>query len=53
MGGAVSTGRDNDELVDNLIDASYITTKQTEKIFRAVDRGHYYPAEHRSTAYKV
>lgn len=53
MGGAVSSGRDNDELVDNLIDASYITTKQTEKVFRAVDRGRYYPEEYRCAAYKV
>lgn len=53
MGGAVSSGRDNDELIDNLIDADYIKTKQTENIFRAVDRGNYYVPEQRSAAYKV
>ncbi|KAK3091982.1 hypothetical protein FSP39_024194 [Pinctada imbricata] len=52
MGGAVSTGEDNDELVDNLKEADYIKTPLIEKVFRAVDRAHYYLPEHRSSAYK-
>ena len=47
MGGAVSTGEDNEELVDNLVDADYIKTSIVEKVFRAVDRAHYYLPEHR------
>lgn len=52
MGGAVSTGDDNDELIDNLVDADYIKTPLTERIFRAVDRADYYLPEHRDSAYK-
>ncbi|KAK7495927.1 hypothetical protein BaRGS_00012917 [Batillaria attramentaria] len=52
MGGAVSTGDDNDELIDNLVDADYIKTPQTERIFRAVDRADYYLPDHREGAYK-
>jgi len=52
MGGAVSTGEDNDELVDNLVDADYIKTPLVERVFRAVDRANYYLPEHRDSAYK-
>ena len=46
MGGAVSRGEDNDELID------YIKTPLVEKVFRAVDRAHYYTEEHKGSAYK-
>ena len=53
MGSTVSSGRDNDELIDNLIDSDLITTKQTENVFRAVDRGNYLLPSHRKAAYQV
>eukprot|EP00058_Branchiostoma_floridae_P011831 XP_002597319.1 hypothetical protein BRAFLDRAFT_203567 [Branchiostoma floridae] len=52
MGGAVSAGEDNEELVDNLKEADYIKTKKVEEVFRAIDRGDYYLEEHRDNAYK-
>ncbi|KAL3869480.1 hypothetical protein ACJMK2_042157 [Sinanodonta woodiana] len=52
MGGAVSTGEDNDDLVDNLLSAEYIKTPLIEKVFRAVDRADYYLPEQRNSAYK-
>uniref|UniRef100_A0A0B7BAD7 SOCS box domain-containing protein n=1 Tax=Arion vulgaris TaxID=1028688 RepID=A0A0B7BAD7_9EUPU len=52
MGGAVSSGQDNDELIDNLRDAGYIKTLQVERVFRIVDRAHYYLAECTDSAYK-
>lgn len=52
MGGAVSTGEDNDELVDNLVEADYIKSEHVERAFRAVDRANYYLPEHRGNAYK-
>jgi protein-L-isoaspartate O-methyltransferase len=42
MGGAVSAGEDNDELIDNLVEADYIKSVRVESIFRAVDRANYY-----------
>ncbi|KAJ6634457.1 hypothetical protein lerEdw1_014019 [Lerista edwardsae] len=39
MGGAVSAGEDNDDLIDNLKDAQYIRTERVEQAFRAIDRG--------------
>lgn len=52
MGGAVSTGNDNDDLVDNLVDADYIKSPGVEKVFRAVDRANYYLPGHTENAYK-
>ena len=52
MGGAVSSGETNDELIDNLADGNYISTDSVERAFRAVDRGHYYLKNHRDAAYK-
>ncbi|KAH9504145.1 Protein-L-isoaspartate O-methyltransferase domain-containing protein 1 [Bulinus truncatus] len=52
MGGAVSSGQDNDELIDNLKDAEYIKTEEVERVFRIVDRAHYYLKECRENAYK-
>ena len=51
MGGAVSAGADNDELIDNLLEADYITSSEVEKVFRAVDRAHYFSAEYKQRAY--
>eukprot|EP00794_Sanderia_malayensis_P004698 gene4698-5313_t len=52
MGGAVSAGQDNDELVTNLCQASYIKSAQIEKVFRIVDRGDYFPGDYPEDAYK-
>lgn len=52
MGGAVSTGEDNDDLIDNLVAAEYIKNPLVEKVFRAVDRAEYYLPESRDTAYR-
>ena len=52
MGGAVSAGEDNDELIDNLVEADYIKSPYIEKVFRAVDRADYYLPDHRESAYK-
>ena len=52
MGGAVSAGENNDELIDNLVEADYIKTPLIEKVFRAVDRAEYYLPDHRESAYK-
>lgn len=52
MGGSVSAGRSNDELVDNLIDAGLIKSQQVERVFRAVDRGIFYLPECRESAYR-
>nr|XP_039252555.1 protein-L-isoaspartate O-methyltransferase domain-containing protein 1-like isoform X1 [Styela clava] len=51
MGGAVSAGEDNDNLVENLVTAKYIRTSRLVEIFRAVDRGHYYLKGQRNSAY--
>lgn len=39
MGGVVSAGENNEELVDNLCEAEYITSPEVETVFRKVDRG--------------
>ena len=48
----MSAGEDNDELVDNLVGAEYIKTKDIEAIFRAVDRGDYYTTGFKENAYR-
>ena len=48
----MSSGENNDELVDNLVEAEYIKSVVVEKIFRAVDRADYYLLEHREAAYR-
>lgn len=53
MGGAVSAGEDNDDLIDNLKEAYYIRTDLVERAFRAIDRADYYLDEYRDNAYKV
>ena len=52
MGGAVSAGQNNEELVTNLCEANYIKTKKTENVFRIVDRGEYFPGDYPEDAYK-
>lgn len=52
MGSAVSMGVNNDDLIDNLLEADYIQTSLVEHVFRAVDRGHYFLPEARGEAYK-
>ena len=52
MGGAVSSGENNDALVDNLIRANYIKSPDVERVFRAVDRAFYYTDGEKSLAYK-
>ncbi|KAM3839372.1 protein-L-isoaspartate O-methyltransferase domain-containing protein 2 isoform 1-T2 [Vipera latastei] len=52
MGGAVSAGEDNDELIDNLKEAQYIRSELVEEAFRAVDRADYYLEEFKENAYK-
>eukprot|EP00112_Aurelia_sp_Birch-Aquarium-sp1_P024495 Seg779.2 transcript_id=Seg779.2/GoldUCD/mRNA.D3Y31 product="Protein-L-isoaspartate O-methyltransferase domain-containing protein 1" protein_id=Seg779.2/GoldUCD/D3Y31 len=52
MGGAVSAGQDNDELVSNLTEANYIKTREVEQVFRLVDRGAYFPGDYSEDAYK-
>ncbi|XP_009959946.1 PREDICTED: protein-L-isoaspartate O-methyltransferase domain-containing protein 2 isoform X2 [Leptosomus discolor] len=52
MGGAVSAGEDNDELIDNLKEAQYIRTELVEQAFRAIDRADYYLEEFKDNAYK-
>ncbi|XP_042159857.1 protein-L-isoaspartate O-methyltransferase domain-containing protein 2a isoform X1 [Oncorhynchus tshawytscha] len=52
MGGAVSAGEDNDELIDNLKQAQYIRSDLVEQAFRAIDRADYYLEEFRDSAYK-
>ncbi|CAH0718689.1 unnamed protein product, partial [Brenthis ino] len=52
MGGAVSSGRDNNELIDNLMSGNYIRSQRVEKVFRALDRADYMTPEARDQAYK-
>jgi protein-L-isoaspartate O-methyltransferase len=52
MGGSVSSGRNNDELIDNLIEGGLIKSQQVEKVFRAVDRSIFYLPDHKDCAYK-
>lgn len=51
MGVAPSTGNNNDELIDCLVDSNYIRFRSSELAFRLVDRGDYFPAEKRDKAY--
>ncbi|KAJ2952431.1 hypothetical protein O0L34_g6736 [Tuta absoluta] len=52
MGGAVSSGRNNTELIDNLMGGNYIRSRDVERAFRALDRGDYMTPEARDQAYK-
>lgn len=52
MGGEHSVGQDNDDLIDKLKEKDYIRTVEVERVFRMVDRAHYYLEENRKTAYE-
>ncbi|KAG8200214.1 hypothetical protein JTE90_024993 [Oedothorax gibbosus] len=52
MGGTVSTGTTNDELIDHLVEAEFIKTPMIQRVFRAVDRANYYIASQKQNAYK-
>lgn len=52
MGGIVPKGENNDELIDHLVEANYITKKEVEEVFRAVDRGDFFPGEFVEDAYR-
>eukprot|EP00118_Oscarella_pearsei_P003999 m.16591 g.16591 ORF g.16591 m.16591 type:complete len:392 (+) comp27027_c0_seq1:99-1274(+) len=52
MGGAVSRGIDNDDLVENLKRDDYIVTPAVEHAFRLVDRGDFFLPEDRENAYE-
>ena len=52
MGGVVPKGKNNDELVDNLIEAKYLSDPRICRIFRQVDRGDFYPGEFYEDAYR-
>ncbi|CAH0394248.1 unnamed protein product [Bemisia tabaci] len=42
MGGSISTGANNDELVDNLLEVGRIKSELVERISRSVDRAFYF-----------
>lgn len=48
----MSSGRNNDDLIDNLLEADYIKCSLIARVFRAVDRAEYFLPEARSNAYK-
>ncbi|GIY81805.1 protein-L-isoaspartate O-methyltransferase domain-containing protein 2 [Caerostris darwini] len=52
MGGSVSAGKTNDELIDHLVEAEFIKTPLIQRVFRAVDRGNYYVPNQKQNAYK-
>ncbi|GFQ67036.1 protein-L-isoaspartate O-methyltransferase domain-containing protein 2 [Trichonephila clavata] len=52
MGGSVSAGKSNDELIDRLVEAEFIKTPLIQRVFRAVDRGDYYAPNQKQNAYK-
>uniref|UniRef100_A0A914I3E2 Protein-L-isoaspartate O-methyltransferase domain-containing protein 1 n=1 Tax=Globodera rostochiensis TaxID=31243 RepID=A0A914I3E2_GLORO len=52
MGLTASVGKDNDELVDNLVLNDSVKTERIEKIMRLVDRGKFLPDTERENAYK-
>jgi protein-L-isoaspartate O-methyltransferase len=52
MGGSVSSGRTNDELIDNLVESNLIRTHLIERVFRCIDRGLYYLPNSKESAYR-
>ena len=52
MGGAVSSGMHNDDLVDKLKNADFIRSPMVERVLRAVDRGDYMLPQSRFQAYR-
>ncbi|XP_065320043.1 protein-L-isoaspartate O-methyltransferase domain-containing protein 1-like isoform X2 [Gordionus sp. m RMFG-2023] len=51
MGGAVSAGKNNDELIDNLVKAKFIRNFNIEEAFRIVDRSYFFPKDFVNNAY--
>jgi protein-L-isoaspartate(D-aspartate) O-methyltransferase len=52
MGGSVSSGRNNDELIDHLVESGFIKSHIVERVFRAVDRGLFYLPKFKQYAYR-
>ncbi|XP_046594992.1 protein-L-isoaspartate O-methyltransferase domain-containing protein 1 [Neodiprion lecontei] len=52
MGGALTIGQSNDDLVEYLLETGYIRRKEIEVVFRAVDRASYLLPSHQESAYK-
>ncbi|XP_044758102.1 protein-L-isoaspartate O-methyltransferase domain-containing protein 1-like isoform X2 [Coccinella septempunctata] len=52
MGGIVSTGKSNEDLIDNLVQVDYIKSSCAEIAFRAVDRAEYFLPDSRGNAYQ-
>ncbi|XP_055350509.1 protein-L-isoaspartate O-methyltransferase domain-containing protein 2-like [Paramacrobiotus metropolitanus] len=52
MGGAVSTGVDNDDLIDNLFENNNLKTDKVVRVFRSVDRAMYFLPDSKSIAYR-
>ena len=52
MGGVVPKGENNDELIDNLVEAKIITDENVIKVLRQVDRKVFIPVTHLEDAYK-
>ncbi len=52
MGGSVSSGQNNDELIDNLVEGGLIKSPLIERIFRCTDRGDFFLPEAKDRAYR-
>lgn len=52
MGGSVSSGQNNDELIDNLVEGSLIKTNNIERVFRCIDRGLFFLPDFKERAYR-
>ena len=52
MGGTVSSGKNNDELIDNLIESGLIKSQLVELVFRAVDRSIFYLPNFKEAAFR-
>lgn len=52
MGGSVSSGQNNDELIDNLVEGGLIKSNQIERVFRCIDRGVFFLPDFKDKAYR-
>lgn len=52
MGGSVSSGQSNDELIDNLVEGGLIKTNNIERVFRCIDRGTFFLTDFKERAYR-
>lgn len=48
----MSSGKSNEDLINNLVQVEYIKTSAAEVAFRAVDRAEYFLPENRGSAYQ-